>query len=471
MPNSLIYKPATELVKGIKAKEYSIKEVVVSHLKRIEEVNPYVNAIINIEEDKILKKAEMMDAHFDENISKYPLLGLPIVIKDTHNVTGFKTTFGSKIYSENYSNENEISVERMLKAGAIVIGKTNVPEFAAGSHTFNKVFGTTYNPYDLTKTAGGSSGGAAVALATGMTALADGSDMGGSCRNPAAYNNVVGLRPSPGLVPIKNKKLIYSPLSVQGPLARNVEDLTLMLSVMAGRNKYDPLSYYNNITANIHSGSKPLKNIRIAYSADLGGSIPVSIEVREIFNKQLEVFNNLGCLLEEDCIDFTNTAETFQILRANEFALNYEDLYLLDKEKYIKETVKWNIKKGIELKSNDIRRAEKDRSLLYNKTNVFFEKYDFLIAPVSQLQPFDANIEYPVEIDGTEMNTYIDWMESCSIITVTGCPAISIPAGFTEDGLPFGLQIIAPLNQDMSLLKIAFVFEQVTKYGLKRPNL
>jgi amidase len=471
MSNSLIYKSATELVKGIKAKEYSVKEVVISHLKRIKEVNPYVNAIVNIEEDDILKKAEIMDANFNKNISKYPLLGLPIAIKDTHNVIGFKTTFGSKIYSENYPNENEISVERMLEAGAIVIGKTNVPEFAAGSHTFNKIFGTTYNPYDLTKTAGGSSGGAAAALATGMIALADGSDMGGSCRNPAAYNNVVGLRPSPGLIPIKNKNLIYSPLSVQGPLARNVEDLTLMLSVMAGRNKYDPLSYYSNITSDILSESKPLKNIRIAYSADLGGSVPISTSVRKMFNRQLDVFNNLGCFLEEDSIDFTNTAETFQILRANEFALSYEDIYLLDKEKYIKETVRWNIKKGVELKSSDIRRAEKDRSLLYNKTNIFFEKYDFLITPVSQVQPFDAGIEYPTEINGNKMNTYIDWMESCSIITVTGCPAISIPAGFAEDGLPFGLQIIAPFNQDISLLKIAFIFEQATKHGLKRPSL
>lgn len=470
MSESLFYKTATELVKGIKSKEYSIKEVMVSHLKRIEKVNPQVNAIVNIEEDSILKKAEKMDNQLNEQMLNSPLLGLPIAIKDTHHAKDYKTTFGSNIYSNNYSNEDEISLERMIQAGAIVIGKTNTPEFAAGSHTYNKVFGTTYNPYDLTKTAGGSSGGAATALATGMTALADGSDMGGSCRNPAAYNNIVGLRPSPGLIPVRNKKLLYSSLSVQGPLARNVEDLTLMLSVMAGKSSYDPLSYSSDIKSGIFLESKPSKNIKVAYSADFGAAVPIEDNVRNIFNEQLKVFNDLGCYLEEASIDFTNAAETFQILRANEFALNYEDLYLTH-HKEIKETVNWNIKKGIELTSNELRRAEKERSSLYNKTNDFFEKYDFLITPVSQVQPFDANIEYPTEINGKKMNTYIDWMEASSIITVTGCPAISVPAGFTEDGLPFGLQIVAPINEEESLLKIAYLFEQATRHGLKRPSL
>lgn len=470
MSKSLIYKSATEIVEGIKKRDYSIKEVIEDHLKRIKKTNPYINSIVSVEEDIIFKNIEKMEKQVKQNILNYPLLGLPILIKDTHNVKGYKTTFGSKIYNDNYSKENEISVERMIAAGAIIIGKTNVPEFAAGSHTFNKVFGTTYNPYDLTKTAGGSSGGAAASLAAGMAVLADGSDMGGSCRNPAAYNNVVGLRPSPGLIPVKNRGAIYSPMSVQGPLARNVEDLTLMLSVMAGRDKNDPLSSMSNIKSEDFSNSSPLKDIKIAYSADLGGAVTVAENVREIFNKQIKIFNDLGCYVEEASIDFTNAAETFQILRANEFALNYEKLYLAQ-EKKIKETVNWNIQKGLKLTSHDIRRAETNRSSLYNKANVFFEKFDFLIAPVSQVQPFDADIEYPREINGKKMDTYIDWMESCSIITVSGCPAISIPAGFTEDGLPFGLQIVAPINQEKSLLKIAYMFEQVTNYNLKRPIL
>ena len=470
MSEELNFKSATELIEGIKIKDFSIKEVMQAHIKQINKMNPKINAIVSLEEDKALKKAIEMDNNIKNRPSKQSLLGIPIAIKDTHNAKGFMTTYGSEIYRDNRSEESEIAVERMVDEGAIILGKTNVPEFAAGSHSFNKVFGTTYNPYDTSKTAGGSSGGAAASLASGMVALADGSDMGGSCRNPAAYNNIVGLRPSPGLIPVKNKRASFSPLSVQGPLARTVEDVALMLSVMAGYDKRAPLSNALKVKQSFDlTKSLPLKDIKIGYSADLGGMVPIEQKVRTIFNQQISKFEDLGCFVEEASINLTGAAETFQILRAHEFSIGYEDIYLSHQSK-IKETVLWNIEKGLNLTSKDIRNAEIQRTNIYNEANNFFKDYDFMISPVSQVQPFDAKIEYPTEIDGIKMETYVDWMESCSIITVTGCPAISVPAGFTEDGLPFGLQIIAPLNQEEALLNIAYAFEQATKYGLVRPK-
>ena len=376
---------------------------------------------------------------------------------------------GSPIFKNQVAETDDIITERMKNAGAIVIGKTNVPEFAAGSHTFNNVFGPTRNPYDLTKTAGGSSGGAAAALAAGMVPLADGSDMGGSCRNPAAYNNVVGLRPSPGRIPMYPKRSLYSPLAVQGPLARTVSDIALMLSVVTGFSEKSPLS--SELSPEIFKNQlkSETKGLKIGYSVDLGGTLPITPEVRKSFEKQFKVFTDLGCELEEASPDFTHATDVFQTLRAHEFAISYKDLYETDKHR-MKDPVVWNIEKGLALTGTDIGRAENYRADLYESTRRFFEKYDFLILPVSQVQPFDVDMEYPTKINDVNMMNYIQWMESCSHITLTGCPAISVPAGFCGNLLPFGLQIVAPFNQDFRLLQIAYAFEQATNHGQIRPN-
>lgn len=471
LKDEIYYQTATHLAKKIQNKELSVSEVMEVHLDRIHEVNPKVNAIVSLDEEKAMEAARLADekiAALNENIGS--LFGLPIAIKDTHNAKGFPTTKGSPIFKNQLAETDEIIVERLKAAGAIVIGKTNVPEFAAGSHTFNPVFGATKNPYDLTKSAGGSSGGAAAALATGMIPIADGSDMGGSCRNPAAYNNVVGLRPSPGRIPVHSKRSLYSPLAVQGPLARTVSDLALILSVVTGFSEKAPLSSELSPRLFEHSLKSETKNLKIAFSTDLNGSFPVDPSVRAAFKKQLKVFTDLGCELEEASPDFKHAKEIFQTFRAYGFALSNEELYKSNKEQ-LKETVIWNIEKGLNLTGEDLRRADHYRTDLYEETRKFFGKYDFLVLPVSQVQPFNVDIEYPATIDGLAMKNYVEWMESCSHITVTGCPAISIPAGFCENNLPFGLQIVAPFNEDFRLLQIAYAFEQATMYNQIRPNL
>lgn len=471
MANNINFKTAVEIASGIKNKSFSVLEVMKSHLNAIKQTNKKVNAIVSLDEEGSLAKARAADhiiSEKDNNVGA--LFGLSVAVKDTHHAKGFKTTMGSEIYSNQVANMDHTIVDRMKRAGAIVIGKTNVPEFAAGSHTFNKIFGPTRNPYDLTKSAGGSSGGAAAALASGMIPLADGSDMGGSCRNPAAYNNVVGLRPSPGRIPSYPKRSLYSPLVVQGPLARTVSDVALMMSVVTGFDRRSPL--WSEYSPEVFKESLNIetKRLKIGYSYDLGGSFPVAINVRQQFEKQLEVFANLGCEVEEASPNFENAREIFQTLRALEYVINYREVYKKQKEK-MKTSVIWNIEKGLKLSGTDIAHVKNLKADLYESVHNFFKKYDFLILPVSQVQPFDIEIEYPTQINNIKMNNYIEWMESCSHITVTGSPAISVPAGFCEDGLPFGLQIVAPFNDDFKLLQIAYAFEQATKYGQKKPNL
>ncbi|MCP3740843.1 amidase [Rossellomorea sp. BNER] len=466
----ICFKSARDLAATIKRGELSAYEVVEAHLNQIERVNPQVNAIVSLVKDRALEEARAADKRFAAGEEVGPLHGLPIAFKDTHATAGIRTTSGSTVLRDNIPEQDELIVERLRKAGAITIGKTNVPEFAAGAHTFNDVFGMTRNPYDLSRTAGGSSGGAAVAVSCGMLPLADGSDMGGSLRFPAAFNNVVGLRTSPGRIPTYPRQAAYSTLSVQGPVARNVADTAFMMSVIAGPDDRSPISIEESGTRFLESLERDLTGLRVAWSPDLGGAVPVDPVVRSVFEQQIKVFEDLGCNVEEVCPDFADAEEIFRVLRAWQFEMSYGKLVDRYREQ-IKSSFVWNLEEGRRLSGPDIGRAERLHGALYERMRVFFEKYDVLLLPVSQIPPFDGNLEFPQEVDGNHMETYLDWMRSCYYVSATGHPALSVPGGFTPDGLPLGLQIVGRHRADFEVLQVGYAFEQATGYGKRRPAL
>jgi amidase len=376
-----------------------------------------------------------------------PLHGLPIAHKDLVLTRGIRTTFGSPIFKDHVPDQDALIVERLKRAGAISIGKTNTPEFGAGSQTYNEVFGETLNPYQLDKTCGGSSGGAAVALACGMIPLADGSDTGGSLRNPANFCNVVGFRPSPGRVPVWPSRLAWLPISVQGPMARTVQDTALMLSAIAGPDPRSPIA--------------------IAEPGSLFAR-PLDPRVTAVIDGQRHVFAGLGCAIEDAEPDFRDADEIFKIWRAWRMEVNYGAL-LQTHRAQLKETVIWNIEAGRQLTGPQLGWAEQKRTELYHRVRQFMERYEFLILPVSQVPPFDVRQRYVTQIQGVKMETYIDWMKSCYYITVTGHPAISVPGGFTPEGLPVGIQIVGRHQDDRSVLQLAHAFEQATGFWKRRP--
>jgi amidase len=470
MNSDLCFMNARDLATAIRSGELSSVEVVKAHLAQIDRVNPQVNAIVSLVAESALKEAQKADEQFSVGKDVGPLHGIPIAIKDVVDVAGIPTTKGSLALRDNIPKQDALIVERLRRAGAIIIGKTNVPEFAAGAHTFNEVFGTTRNPYDLSKTAGGSSGGAAAAVASGMIPLADGSDMGGSLRYPAAFNNVVGIRTSPGRVPTYPKAASLSPMSVQGPIARNVADASFMMSVIAGPDARSPISIEESGSKFLEPLDRDLKGLRVAWSTDLGGTVPVDPKVKEVFEQQVKVFEDMGCFVEEACPDLSDAEEVFQVFRAWEFELSYSDLFEHSKE-LMKPSFVWNFEKGRRLNGIDIGRAEKLRTALYHRMRVFFEQFDIFLLPVSQVPPFNADLEYPTEIAGVKVKSYIDWMQSCYHISATGHPALSVPGGFSSDGLPFGLQIVGRHRGDFEVLQVGHMFEQATGYGNKRPHI
>ncbi len=437
-------------------------------LARIDAVNPQVNAIVSLRAEQARAEAEQCDENHD-GIDAKPLYGLPIAIKDLVLTKGLRTTFGSPIYRDYVPDVDELLVERVKRAGAIVIGKTNVPEFGAGSQTFNTVFGATKNPYDLTKTCGGSSGGAAVALACGMLPLADGNDLGGSLRNPASFCNVIGFRSTPGRVPSWPKQLSSDLLGVAGPMARSVEDLALLLSVIAGPDPRVPISLQDPGSTFRRPLGCDFDGMRVAWSPDLG-RYEVDREVVAVLERQLPVFESLGCAIDRAEPDLTDVDEIFQTLRAWMFSAKFVDDYRRHREQF-KDTVAWNIEKGLELETEDITAAEIKRTAVIERVARFFERYDYLLCPVAQVPPFPIEQEWVSAINGVEMQTYLDWMGVCYAITVTGCPAISMPAGFTASGLPVGIQIVGPRWKDFEVLQLAHAFESTTRVGQRRPPL
>lgn len=463
----LCFKSASELVELVRQREVSVREVVTAHLEQIERVNPQVNAICTLVPEMALQQAGRADEAMARGARPGPLFGLPIAIKDLVSTKGIRTTLGSPIYQDFVPDDDELFVQRLKAAGAIVVGKTNVPEFGAGSQTFNPIFGATRNPYDLTRTCGGSSGGGAVALACGMIPIADGSDVGGSVRNPPSFNNVVGLRPSPGRIPRYPHDQPWSTLGVFGPMARTVGDAALLLSVMAGPDPRDPISISEDPDLFREPLKRDFRGCRIAWSRDLG-QFPVQKAVVETIEKALPVFGNLGCEVDEAHPDFTGAAGIFEVLRAQSFAFGRSKDFEIRRH-LLKDTVVWNIEQGMKLSGLEVSRAQAQRAALFQRVREFFEHYDFLLLPVSQVVPFPIEVEWVREIDGIEMETYIDWMKSCSLITLTEHPAMSVPCGFTRDGLPVGMQIVGRFRREIEVLQLGYAFEQATRWGERRP--
>ena len=398
-----------------------------------------------------------------------PLQGLPIAVKDYHETLGIRTTFGSPLYKDYVPHFDCLFVEREKSAGAIVIGKTNLPEFALGSQTFNPVFGATLNPYDVSKTCGGSSGGAAVALACGMVPLADGGDMGGSLRNPANFCNVVGLRPSPGRVPISPAQMGWFTLSVGGPMARNVGDCAFFLSVLAGFDRRSPISIDQPGAPFAKAlGGRSFKGVRVAFIKDLG--LPWEPEVKSAVDAQRKVFESLGCIVEEAEPDLCDADECFLAWRHWRFELQFGNL-VKEHPRDLNEYIHWHVEEGRKLTGPYLARIEVKRTALYQRMRQFMERYEFLILPVNQVLPFDVGTPYPREISGVTMETYIAWMKSAYYISIVGNPALSVPCAFSSVGLPIGMQIVGRHNDDWGVLQIGHAFEQATNIGARRPPL
>ena len=465
----LCFLSATELAAKIRRRELSATEVVLAHLERIEDVNPSLNAVVTLDAEGALAAARRADDAQARGERLGPLHGLPVAHKDHFLTRGMRTTFGSPIFRDFIPDEDSLIVERQRRAGAITLGKTNMPEFGAGSQTFNEVFGATRNPYDPSKTCGGSSGGAAVALATGMVALADGSDLGGSLRNPANFCNVVGLRPSIGRVAQWPSQDAWNLLAVAGPMGRTVEDIALFLSVLAGSDARDPIALDGSGDAFATVGQRDFAGTRVAWSKDLGG-LPVERAVSEVLVSQRGTFEAIGCSVEDASPNLAGADEVFQTLRGIGFVNTFGDL--LDRDPgSLKDTIVWNTEYGRALTGVQVGRAAGIRSQIFARMHTFMERYEFIIAPVNQVVPFPVEQPYPTEIEGVAMESYLDWMRSCSWITVTGHPAISVPCGFTAGGLPVGVQIIGRYRDERGLLQFARAFEQRTQAGLRRPPL
>jgi len=468
--NELCFKSAGELAHMIRSREASAVEVMSAFINQIERVNPQVNAICTfIGADRAIEAARDADKKLAAGQPTGPLHGLPHAVKDLVPTAGIRTTFGSRIYKDFVPETDALIVERLKAAGAIIIGKTNTPEFGAGSHTFNEVFGVTRNPYDLTKSCGGSSGGAAVALACGMVPLADGSDLGGSLRNPASFCNVVGFRPSPGRVPIYPATPGSCPLAVEGPMARTVEDVAFLLSVVAGPDSRASTSIEEPGSIFIDSLKRDFRNTRIAWSRDLG-RFQVEPDVSSVFEASRPAFEDLGCEIAQCDPDLTGAEHIFKTLRASAYAKTRGD-DLKRNRHLIKDTVIWNIELGLKLTEDEVQRAETRRLELRQKINNFMEQYEFLILPVSQVAPFPVESDWVHEINGIRMETYIDWMATCWAITVTDLPAISVPCGFTAGGLPVGVQIVGRYKREIDVLRLAYAFEQSTQYASIRPAI
>jgi amidase len=469
-PGDVCFLSAIEMARLIRVKKLSAREALVEHLKQIERVNPKVNAIVTLVPEMAAEaaaKADEMQAHGKEKLG--PLHGVPVAHKDLFETRGIRTTFGSPLYKDNVPTADDIVVERMRRAGAIIVGKTNTPEFGAGSQTFNKVFGATRNPYDLTKTCGGSSGGAAVALACGLVPVATGSDTGGSLRNPAAFCNVAGFRPSAGRVPNPKAAFAWSTLSTSGCLGRSVADLAFALSTIAGTDSRAPLSIHEPGALLARPLDRNFKGVRVAWFKDLGG-VPFEPRVRAVVDPHRRTFESLGCVVEQAEPDFAPAEITFRILRAWNTANSYGALLGQHPDAF-KDTLKGEIEEGLRLTGTDVARAETAHGQLWRGFQEFLEKYEYFVLPTTQLPAFDVNTPWPTEIAGVKFGNYIDWMKSCWYISATGNPAASVPGGFTSEGLPVGVQIVGRANADFSVLQMAHAFEQATGFGKKRPAI
>ncbi|ANY06542.1 amidase [Pseudonocardia sp. HH130630-07] len=446
---------------ALRAREISARELLELHLDRIARRNPELNAIVSLDPERARTAATAADERLASGAAVGPLHGLPFAFKDTHAAAGWRTTYGSRLFAEHVPDTDDLIVERIRRAGVVPLGKTNVPEFAAGSHTFNRVFGTTRNPHDPGRSAGGSSGGAACALASGMVPLADGSDMGGSLRNPASFCGVVGLRPSLGRVPSWPATNLWETTSTGGPMARTVDDLALLLSVLAGPDPRTPHAL-GDPGAGFADPVRPVApaGLRVAVSADLGGAFAVDPDVAAVVGAVASALSDAGAEVGSDVPDLTGADECFRTLRAWHFQAAFGELLAAHPDE-LKPSLAANIRAGETLTGADVARAHQQRTALAQAARVFFADHDVLVLPVSQVPPFPVEQEFPAEIDGRPMESYLDWMRSAYLITVTGCPAISVPFGRTPGGLPVGVQLVARHGADRFLLEVAAMVERL----------
>jgi amidase len=467
--SSVCFLSTIEMARLIRTKKLSAREALAAHLKQIERVNPEVNAIVTLVPEMAADAAAKADEMQARGEKLGALHGLPVAHKDLLDTRGIRTTFGSPLYKDNIPAEDDIVVDRMRRAGAITVGKTNTPEFGSGSQTFNEVFGATRNPYDLTKTCGGSSGGAAVALACGLVPVVSGSDTGGSLRNPAAFCNVVGFRPSIGRVPNPKAAFPWFTLSTSGCLGRSVADLAFVLSTIAGPDSRAPLSIDEPGERFARPLDRSFKGVRVAWFKDLGG-VPFDPRVRSVVDGHRKTFESLGCIVEQAEPDFASAEVAFRILRAWNTANSYGERLRQHPDAF-KDTLKGEIEEGLRLTGSDVARADTAHGQLWRRFQAFLETYEYFVLPTTQLPPFDVNTPYPTEIAGTKFDNYIDWMKSCWYVSATGNPAASVPAGFTPEGLPVGVQIVGRNKEDFGVLQMAHAFEQATGFGKRRPAI
>ena len=451
---------ARAVVDLLKKAEVSPVELIDAALARIEGVEPHVNALPTLCAERAREHAKrIMDRGTAGDRAPGWLAGLPVAIKDLNDVAGARTTYGSPIFADHVPETSDIVVETLERNGAVVLAKSNTPEFGAGGNTFNEVLGKTRNPWNTAMTCGGSSGGSAVALATGEVWLASGSDLGGSLRMPAGFCSVIGLRPSPGRVAHGPKALAFDTMTVDGPMARDVRDVALMLDAMVGTHPADPISLAAPETPFQRATAEPTPPNRVGFTTDLG-ICPVAAEVKEICAAAAARFGDLGAEVDETCPDFGDAQEIFHVLRAAKFATEKSALLEHHRDDLNPEII-WNIEEGLKLTVEDIGRAELGRSALYERFREFFDTHDLLLCPTTVVPPFDVEQRYVEEVEGHRFTNYTEWFTITAAITLTALPTISVPCGFTADGLPVGLQIVGPPRGEASLLGASVLFEDV----------
>jgi amidase len=469
---------AADLSAAIRARGISCREVMVASLDRIDQVNPAVNAVISLRDrETLLAEADARDAQLARGEVMGWMHGFPHAVKDLANVRGIPTSYGAPFLKDNMPPQDSLFVERIKRDGAIIIGKTNVPEFGLGSHSYNSVHGVTRNAWDQSRSAGGSSGGAAVAVALGMVPVADGSDFGGSLRNPAAWNNIFGFRPSAGRVPSwPSQEVFLSQLSTDGPMARTVTDLSLLLSTMAGRDARAALSLDESPEIFAKPLAKDVRGTRIGWLSDYAGALPMEQGVVETCRQGLSALESIGCRVEEARLPLSRDQIWDTWLAVRHFLVmgtlmpHYQDP---EKRAQLKPAAIWEVEGGLKMTALEAQRGSVQRTTLYQAFLSLFAQFDALVLPSAQCFAFPAEWDWPKEIAGTPMDTYHRWMEVVFPASLSGCPVISVPAGFGgAAGLPMGMQIIAPPRQDLALLRLAHAYEQAIGPVLSRvPSL
>ena len=469
MSQDLYQLSAAEAVQRLRAGAVSPSALVEAAFARIAATDKHLNALPTLCRERAMAHAKRIEDENRRGVARPRawLGGLPISIKDLMPVQGVRTTFGSPIYADHVPAASDILVEILEANGAIVIGKSNTPEFGAGASTFNEVFGKTHNPWNVAKSCAGSSGGAAVSVAAGQVWLAHGSDLGGSLRTPASFCGIVGLRPSPGRVPRGPIPLPFSSLLVNGPMARNVPDVALFLDAMSADHPRDPLALPPPITSFTQAVREAKPPKRIAYSSNLG-QFPVDKEVAAICAGAMRHFTDMGTIVEEAEPDLHDAVEIFQVLRAAKFAAERAELLLTQRDK-LKPEVIWNIEKGLRLDGETIGRAEIARGALYDRVCRFFERYDLLVCPSAIVPPFDVDVRFVEAVEGVRFDNYVAWIGITFALTLTACPVLSVPAGITASGLPVGVQIMAPPRADAAALGAAGLFEQASGLAKRLP--